>query len=509
MINTNIIIPVNLIPYPFRVGAHPIMAVDGTNACFDKPHAIAVSSKLGGTLEIEHTPFILRFGNFGFMGQETPPLLSWSLCLLSVLCVCARASESIDLVGVPRGELIAPCAVTKRRVGISPSGALLVATLDTDRNLTAESLVAAHQWSYPYKPTTWFWSNPFLVYLRTREEDANVKELCFRNAWEELNKCASYALRCKSPVRLGSVVRRTAKQEHLLTLLVELDRWSSRPLHAHLFQDTRALLSIATSCEGCVDLLPAVRINDAVERTDYLLMQAVDESGNHRKTIWMDSEHNEVISSAVAEPPEIYEVKLEGVQSKPVTDMWNAERPQLHKLFAHGLRSLGSKYVLRGPIWARYCNLSSEHNLLESCKNDQCVDRSSVITLLKHNLSWENAIDTTEDSMTTIENESLRENETDERDESVVVTVRVPKSTPEVTPEPQSPGYSLTLLILLMTSALLLTACVVAFFSLRLHRRSCFWRKRRPYLSHLRSAKLNDPQERHSYAAVSTVTTRM
>lgn len=26
MINTNIIIPVNLIPYPFRVGAHPIMA---------------------------------------------------------------------------------------------------------------------------------------------------------------------------------------------------------------------------------------------------------------------------------------------------------------------------------------------------------------------------------------------------------------------------------------------------------------------------------------------------
>ena len=498
------------------------------------PLVIVVSSKLGGAREaasrareIEHFPFIIRFGKFG-MEQKTPPLLSRGLCLLSVMCVFARASQSIDLVGIPTGEVIAPCAVTKRRVETNSDGALLVSTLDTDKNLTSESLLAANQWSYPYKPTAWFWASPFLVYLRTREEDANVKQLCFRNVWGKVSKCAGYALRCKNPVRVGSILHGdNPTEEHLLTLVVELDIWSSRPLHAHLFQGSKALLSMATTCESCADLLPAVVINDTAEHTRYLLMQAVDESGNHRKTIWMDNEHNELISSenfGVVEPPEIYKIRLDGVPSKPVAELWNAERPQLHKLFAHGLRPLGTRYVLRGPIWGRYCNLSSERKLLEACRHDRCVDKN-VTNLLSHKLSWENAVYPTVDpteteapkeppknveihwttlddgSWTTLDDGSLLE--TDEESDALDAT-----ATSEITPEPQAPSYSLTILILIMTSALFLTACVVAFFSLRLHRRSCFWRKRRPYLSHLRSAKLNDPQER-SYAAVSTVTTRM
>lgn len=525
--------------------------------------AIVVSSKLGGAREIEHSSFIIRFGKFG-MGQKTPHLLAWSLCLLSLLCVAARAADDadmVDLVGFPPGEPIAPCAVTKRRVGTNSNGELLVETLDTDKNLTSESLLAANQWSYPYKPKAWFWANPFLVYLRARDEDANVKQLCFRNVWGKVSKCAGYALRCKNPVRVGSILRwDKPTEEHLLTLVVELDIWNSRPLHAHLFQGTKALLSMATSCERCTDLLPAVAITDpAAEhaRTRYLLMQAVDESGHHRKTIWMDNRNNELISSenfGIVEPPEIYKIRLTGLPNKPVSELWNAERPQLHKLFSHGLRPLGTRYALRGPIWGRYCNLTSERNLIEACRHDRCVDKNSINNLLSYNLSWENAVYpimdptktteppkespknveihwTTEDDSrrTTVDDRrtTMDDRRTTEDDRRSVHwttfgsetdrsfdhpdSLGVPKSTAEITPEPQTPGYSLTILILIMTSALFLTACVVAFFSLRLHRRSCFWRKRRPYLSHLRSAKLNDPQEQphRSYAAVSTVTTRM
>lgn len=500
---------------------------------------IVVSSKLGGAREIEHSPFIIRFGKFG-MGQKTPHLLSWGFCFLSVLCVAARASPSqwFDLVGIPPGEVIAPCAVAKRRVGTDSDGSLLVETLDSEKNLTSESLLAANQWSYPYKPTTWFWASPFLVYLRTREEDANVKQLCFRNVWGKVSKCAGYALRCKNPVRVGSILRRgdNPTEEHLLTLVVELDIWSARrPLHAHLFQGTKALLSMATTCEKCDDLLPAVAITDTAERTRtrYLLMQAVDESGHHRKTIWMDNQNNELISSenfGIVEPPEIYKIRLNGFQNKPVAELWSAERPQLHKLFSHGLRPLGTRYVLRGPIWGRYCNLSSERNLIEACRHDRCVDKDNINNLLSYNLSWENAVypmdptETTEipkespknieihwTTRTTLDDRSLHWTTFTDDESDNPEAPDSPKSTAEITPEPQAPSYSLTILILLMTSALFLTACVVAFFSLRLHRRSCFWRKRRPYLSHLRSAKLNDPKEQqhHSYAAVSTVTTRM
>lgn len=525
---------------------------------------IAVSSQLGGAREIEHSSFIIRFGKFG-MGQKTPHLLSWSLCFLSVLCA-ARALEWFDLVGIPPGEMVEPLAVTRMRVGTDSDGSLLVEALESDQNLTSESLLAANQWSYPYKPTAWFWANPFLVYLRTREEDANVKQLCFRNVWDKVSKCAGYALRCKNPVRVGSILRgdnTTEEETHLLTLIVELDLWSSRPLHVHLFQGTQALLSVATSCKKCADLLPVAVITDTARRARYLLMQAVDESGHHRKTIWMDNWNNELISSGnfgIAEPPEVYEIRLNELPNKPVTQMWGAERLQLHKLFSHGLRPLGTRYVLRGPSWGRYCNLSSERNLLEACRYDRCVDKENVNNKLSYNLSWENAVypiktettETTETETETTETpkgsprnieiywttlddmddvgRSLRTtvDDIDDRTRSLRTTVDdtddggnlhwtdpdtsdSPKSTAEITPEPQAPSYSLTILILLMTSALLLTSCVVAFFSLRLHRRSCFWRKRRPYLSHLRSAKPNEPreQQRHSYAAVSTVTTRM
>ena len=505
--------------------------------------AIVVSSKLGGTREIEHSPFIIRFGKFG-MRQKTPYLLSWSLSLLSVLYVTAQA-DLVDLVGFPPDEVIASYVVTKRRVGADSNGDLLVETFDTDKNLTSESLLAANQWSYPYKPKAWFWANPFLVYLRMRDKNANVKQLCFRNAWGKVSKCAGYALRCKNPVRVGSILRGDiTSEEHLLTLVVELDVWSRRPLHAHLFQGTKALLSMATTCEKCADLLPAVAITDNAERTPmrYLLMQAVDESGHHRKTIWMDNWNNELISSenfGIVEPPEIYKIKLDGLPNKPVEELWGAERPQLHKLFSHGLRPLGTQYVLRGPTWERYCNLTSERNIIEACRHDRCVDKNSVNNLLNYNLSWENAVyqtidptETTENPKESPKNVEIRWTTLDDRRsvywttfgsetgrsfvhldalEDNTTRIMSPKSNAEITPELQTPSYSLTILILIMTSALFLTACVVAFFSLRLHRRSCFWRKRRPYLSHLCSAKLNDPQEQQhrSYAAVSTVTTRM
>lgn len=491
-----------------------------------------VSSKLGGAREIEQSPFIIRFRKFA-MGQKTPHLLSWNLCFLSVLCVAARASQWLDLVGIPPDEVVAPCAVPKRRVGTASDGSLLVEALDGDQNLTSESLLAANHWSYPYKPTTWFWTSPFLVYLRKVEEDANVKQLCFRDVWDKVSKCAGYALRCKNPVRIGSILRDDEPTEkHLLTLLVELDVWSARSLHAHLFQGTKALMSIAANCEKCVDLLPVAVITDAAERMRYLLVQAVDESGHHRRTIWMDNQNNEIVigeNFGFDEPPQIYEIRVNGLPNKPSAGLWGAERPQLHKLFAHGLRPLGTRYVLRGPIWGRYCNMSSERNLLEACRHDRCVDKDSVNNLLSYNLSWENAVyettdpkettETLKDSPKNIEINWTTVYDSDDMDDEGNIHWTVltdpdapdsPRSTAEITPQPQAPSYSLTILILLMTSALFLTACVVAFFSLRLHRRSCFWRKRRPYLSHLRSAKLNDPQEQHhSYAAVSTVTTRM
>lgn len=321
-----------------------------------------------------------------------------SLILLCLLTTRIADTSAELVVGVSPDTLNAPPVV--RRIKIDETGVLHSWTVQNAQVTTESRLHARRTHKSDNLPTVWYWTAPYLVYLNTLESESYVKELCYETRSSLMGngykmRCAQYALHCRGPTRLGAIVRDYEEEENQpLTLLVELDKTSPRPLHAHVFLGTNSTLSIATDCLQCSDLLPAMRLFDPVERNHYLLMQAVDRGGAHRKTIWVDSYHNEVMVSeglGLLEP-EVFKIK--SGRPREHSKIWTvSERPQLNTVFARGLRLIGDSIALRGPAWTRYCNITASRSLIDSCssRHDERVSQE-VSELLDGQLSWETAV---------------------------------------------------------------------------------------------------------------------
>lgn len=321
-----------------------------------------------------------------------------SLILLCLLTTRIAETSAELVVGVSPDTLNAPPVV--RRIKIDETGVLHSWTVQNAQVTTESRLHARRTHKSDNLPTVWYWTAPYLVYLNTLESESYVKELCYETRSSLMGngykmRCAQYALHCRGPTRLGAIVRDYEEEENQpLTLLVELDKTSPRPLHAHVFLGTNSTLSIATDCLQCSDLLPAMRLFDPVERNHYLLMQAVDRGGAHRKTIWVDSYHNEVMVSeglGLLEP-EVFKIK--SGRPREHSKIWTvSERPQLNTVFARGLRLIGDSIALRGPAWTRYCNITASRSLIDSCssRHDERVSQE-VSELLDGQLSWETAV---------------------------------------------------------------------------------------------------------------------
>ena len=321
-----------------------------------------------------------------------------SLILLCLLTTRIADTSAELVVGVSPDTLNTPLVV--RRIKIDETGVLHSWTVQNAQVTTESRLHARRTHNNDNLPTVWYWTAPYLVYLNNLESESYVKELCYETRSSLMGngykmRCAQYALHCRGPTRLGAIVRDYEEEENQpLTLLVELDKTSPRPLHAHVFLGTNSTLSIATDCLQCSDLLPAMHLFDPVERNHYLLMQAIDRGGAHRKTIWVDSYHNEVMVSeglGLLEP-EVFKIK--SGRPREHSKIWTvSERPQLNTVFAKGLRLIGDSIALRGPAWTRYCNITASRSLIDSCssRHDERVSQE-VSELLDGQLSWETAV---------------------------------------------------------------------------------------------------------------------